>query len=116
MSKVSPDWVAALPEDKKPTTKVPPCLGCGRLPHPDELTCLRRKIASLTALLNMNVEERAEMAYTVHAREVFGVPPKILGKPDAGKSGRHWQTAPVDWSQLPEVFRDKWRKIVKAIA
>jgi hypothetical protein len=107
-------WVAPLPEDKKPTTRVTPCLGCGRLPHADELNCLRRRILTLMRGWEDGVERRAELAYTANATEVFGVPPQPIRK-RGGESGRFWQRAPVAWVQLPDVFKDKWRKIVRAM-
>jgi hypothetical protein len=119
-SKVSPDWVAPPPEHLKPVVKVSACLGCGKLPHTDEIQCLRSKIRALTLLLNMNLEERAKTAYAVFTESLFGILPTIQGKDGrppgtSHMSGHFSQTSPMDWSQLPDIFKEKWRKVVRSI-
>jgi hypothetical protein len=81
---------------------------------------LQARIKELEPQSSEPLEKRAETAYTVHAHGTFGVMPMAMSKDgrmpaDAGKSGKFWQTAPMPWAQLPEFFKDKWRKIVKAI-
>jgi hypothetical protein len=107
-------WIAPLPDDQKHTVKVAPCLGCGRLPHADELNCLRRRVQTLTRERDRDVERCAEIAYRVNAEGTFGVAPRFLPKRD-GESGSPVQTHAVEWKQLPEFFREKWRRIVRAI-
>lgn len=107
-------FVSPLPEPHKPVLLVPPCLGCGKLPHPDELNCLRRAVRSLLAQRECNVNHAAELAYNAYATFTFGVPPGPL--PKQGKeSGRTPQSCPAEWDRLPDVFREKWREVMRRI-